>query len=334
MSRLTFPGWLAAIALVLVADLIWWRRTALVAIAAIAASWPMVWNTCPLNIGGGIPGGTPPDRVFTLMTYNAFNFTDQHGTYPGGVNPTISFILRTDADIVCIQELQVLEQQPERHIGQAQLDSLHARYPYIILSGYAVALMSKFPVTPVHLDVSSQERGNFCDAAAYVVDVEGRRLALFNVHMQSYSLTANDKAAYRDLTRLRPDEDIHELRNTLLYKLEVAAMRRSKQAHTLARYIEYYGGENVVLCGDFNDVPGCYTLRTLADTGMREVWPEVAFGPTWTYNANRFFFRIDHLMWRGAFRPVDIRRPHVPYSDHYPLVTTFVWDADSTAIHQ
>ena len=194
--------------------------------------------------------------------------------------------------------------------------------------------MSKFPVTPVHLDVSSQERGNFCDAAAYVVDVEGRRLALFNVHMQSYSLTANDKAAYRDLTRLRPDEDIHELRNTLLYKLEVAAMRRSKQAHTLARYIEYYGGENVVLCGDFNDVPGCYTLRTLADTGMREVWPEVAFGPTWTYNANRFFFRIDHLMWRGAFRPVDIRRPHVPYSDHYPLVTTFVWDADSTAIHQ
>ena len=39
-------------------------------------------------------------------------------------------------------------------------------------------------------------------------------------------------------------------------------------------------------------------------------------------------------MWRGAFRPVDIRRPHVPYSDHYPLVTTFVWDADSTAIHQ
>ena len=140
---LTFPGWLAAIALVLVADLIWWRRTALVAIAAIAASWPMVWNTCPLNIGGGIPGGTPPDRVFTLMTYNAFNFTDQHGTYPGGVNPTISFILRTDADIVCIQELQVLEQQPERHIGQAQLDSLHARYPYIILSGYAVALMSK-----------------------------------------------------------------------------------------------------------------------------------------------------------------------------------------------
>ena len=152
--------------------------------------------------------------------------------------------------------------------------------------------------------------------------------------MQSYSLTANDKAAYRDLTRLRPDEDIHELRNTLLYKLEVAAMRRSKQAHTLARYIEYYGGENVVLCGDFNDVPGCYTLRTLADTGMREVWPEVAFGPTWTYNANRFFFRIDHLMWRGAFRPVDIRRPHVPYSDHYPLVTTFVWDADSTAIHQ
>ena len=330
---LSFPIWLAALAVVLVLDLIWWRRTALVAVAAIAAAWPMVRDTCPLNIGGGIPNGTPAERVFTLLTYNAYNFTDRTCSYPDDTNPGLSFILRTDADIVCIQEMQLFEQQPARHIWQAQLDSLHARYPYIVLSGYAVAIMSKFPVTPIHLDVKSRERGNYCDVGAYVVEVEGRRLALFNVHLQSYSLTEDDKATYRGLTRLRPDEDIHELRNTLLYKLELAAMRRARQAQMLARYVEYYGGENVVVCGDFNDVPGCYTLRTLADAGLREVWPEVGFGPTWTYNDNRFYFRIDHVLWRGALRPVDIERIRVPYSDHYPLLTTFVWDSASDEIH-
>lgn len=326
---LSFPIWLAALVCVLILDLIWWRKTALVAIAAIVASWPMVRDTCPLNIGGGIPKGTPTERVFTLLTYNAYNFTDRTDSYPDDTNPGLSFILRTDADIVCIQEMQLFEQQPARHIWQAQLDSLHARYPYIVLSGYAVAIMSKFPVTPIHLDVKSRERGSYCDIGAYVVEAEGRRLALFNVHLQSYSLTDDDKAAYRDLTRLRPDEDIHELRNTLLYKLELAAMRRARQAQMLARYVEYYGGENVIVCGDFNDVPGCYTLRTLADAGMREAWPEAGFGPTWTYNDNRFYFRIDHVLWRGALRPVDIERIRIPYSDHYPLLTTFVWDAPS-----
>lgn len=323
---LTFPGWLALTVMLLVLDLIRWRKTALVAIVALAASWPMVWDTCPLNIGKGIPDGTPHDRVFTLLSYNVYNLRDRTESYPDRTNPTLSYILRMDADIVCLQELAVLEQMPDRHLYKAQLDSLHERYPYAILSGYALTFLSKYPVTPIHLDVTTRERGNYCDIGGYMVEIEGHRLAVFSVHLHSYSLTASDKSLYRDLTKLRADEDLHELRNTLLYKLEVAAMRRATQAATLKRYIEYYGGENVVVCGDFNDVPGCYTLHALAEAGMREVWPEVAFGPTWTYNDNRFYFRIDHVLWKGRMRPADISRGNKRFSDHYPLLTTFYWE--------
>jgi len=335
---LTFPAWLAAVAAILVADIIWWRKTSLVAIAALAAAWPMVWNTCPLNIGAGIENGTKPERIFTLLTYNVCNLKDATGKYPGDVNPTISYILRTDADIVCLQELKMLEQLPEKHIGKAQLDSLHERYPYILLSGYAMAVLSKHPLTNLHLDVTSREPGNYCDVAGVVAEIEGHRLAIFSVHLQSYSLSKDDKATYRDLTRLRTDEDLHEIRNTLLYKLELAAMHRAKQAAMLGRYVDYYGGENVIVCGDFNDVPGCYTLRTLAEHGLREVWPAVGFGPTYTYNDNRFYFRIDHVLWRGELRPAGINRGNVRYSDHYPLLTTFVWDeseptTDNTTNH-
>jgi endonuclease/exonuclease/phosphatase (EEP) superfamily protein YafD len=325
---LSFPAWLALSVFLLVADMIWWHKTALVPVAAILASWPTVWASCPLNIGGGIPHGTPSERVFTLLTYNVNNLRDVKDNYPGGVNPILSEILRIDADIACVQELKILECNRDFAITQAQIDSLHARYPFVTLNGHAMAIFSKYPVTPLHLEKPKRERDNFADISGYVAEVEGHRLAIFSVHMQSFRLTREDKAAYRDLTRLRSDESIDDLRNTLLYKLELAAMRRAVQASDLCRYIEYYGGENVVVCGDFNDVPGCYTLHMLADQGLKEVWPEVAFGPTHTYNDNRFFFRIDHVLWKGAFRPAGIKRGDLKGSDHYPLLTTFVWDED------
>lgn len=326
---LTFPGWLAATAVMLVADLIWWRKTSLIAIGCILAAWPMVWNTCPFNISSGIPRGTSPDRVFTVMSYNVCQMKNFRGGYPGGVNPTVSYILSQDADIVCLQEMNYFEPVEQFHFTQAQLDSLQSKYPYIMLGAHGVVTLSRYPLRNIHLDINSRRRGGWCDMGAWEVDVEGRRLALFSLHLQSFSFTKEDKAEYLSLTRLEKKENLGELRGSLIGKLEKAAVHRADQAQMLSRYIEYYGGENVIVCGDFNDVPGCYTLHCLADCGMKEVWPEVAFGPTYTYFDNRFYFRIDHMLWRGRLRPAGIRRGNVRYSDHAPLIATFVWDEDS-----
>lgn len=322
---LTFPLWLLAMVVLLVIDLLWWRKTALVALIALAASFPMVWNVCPLNIGGGIPKGTPPERIFTLLTYNIFNFNDRTGRYDGDVNPGVSYILRTDADIVCLQELKVLQQDSELHIGKAQLDSLHERYPYILLSGQALAILSKYPLTNLRIKPSLGLQGNFCDIGAYTVEIDGRRIAIFNLHLQSYGLTNDDKSTYREITNLRHVDET-EVREGLIAKLKKAAYERALQAHMLCRFVEYYGGENVIVCGDFNDGPGCYTLRQLGEIGMHEVWPAAGFGPTWTYNDNRLYFRIDHVLWRGAMQPAGISRGRSRISDHYPLLTTFVLD--------
>ena len=227
---LSFPAWLALSVFLLVADMIWWHKTALVPVAAILASWPTVWASCPLNIGGGIPHGTPSERVFTLLTYNVNNLRDVKDNYPGGVNPILSEILRIDADIACVQELKILECNRDFAITQAQIDSLHARYPFVTLNGHAMAIFSKYPVTPLHLEKPKRERDNFADISGYVAEVEGHRLAIFSVHMQSFRLTREDKAAYRDLTRLRSDESIDDLRNTLLEKetVVVVGVRRTE----------------------------------------------------------------------------------------------------------
>ncbi|MDE6271110.1 MAG: endonuclease/exonuclease/phosphatase family protein [Muribaculaceae bacterium] len=326
---LSFPIWLAAIAFLLILDLVWWRKTSLIAICSIMAAWPLVWDTCPLNIGGGIPSGTPPERIFTVMTYNVQRLLDFQKQYPDSINPTVTYILREDPDIVCLQELSELAPNKRMCLTQSQIDSLHARYPYIILSGKEIVTMSKFPLESIHLDMQSRQRENFCDIGAYVVNIEGHRLALFSLHMQSYRFTKKDKSDYLELTRMQSEEDLKEVRHTLMQKLEQAAVHRADQAEMLGRYIDFYGGENVLVCGDFNDVPGCYTLHCLADHGMKEVWSEAAFGPTYTYFDNRFYFRIDHMLWRGRFQPAGIRRGKSRTSDHAPLIATFVWDEDA-----
>ena len=43
--------------------------------------------------------------------------------------------------------------------------------------------------------------------------------------------------------------------------------------------IRHYGGPNVIVCGDFNDVPGSYPVRSFADAGFQSVYPKIGFGP-------------------------------------------------------
>ena len=77
------------------------------------------------------------------------------------------------------------------------------------------------------------------------------------------------------------------------------------------------------MAGDFNDVPGCYTLEYLADLGFHNVYSEIGCGPDITYNSDRFYFRIDHVLYRGALQPLSIRRGRIRSSDHYPLIVDF-----------
>jgi orotate phosphoribosyltransferase len=98
----------------------------------------------------------------------------------------------------------------------------------------------------------------------------------------------------------------------------------------LARLGEYYaraiegafGTDFDVLFGPaYKGIPLCAaTAMKLSDVYGQNL--------TFTYNRNRLYFRIDHVLYRGALRAVNVRCEHSgtgSHSDHYPLLTTFVW---------
>lgn len=317
---LSYPFWVAGAFVTIALDIFLCHKALLVGVLAIAGCIPSLWNFSPLNI---LPAKAPEgSRTFTFMTYNVAAFHHFTYSFPGDINPTMSFILNTDADIVNLQEVYTFATSESEHITAQQVDSVYRLYDDVIISGEMQALLSKFPADPIQSDWRNM-RGN--EIAIFRVFIGDTPVTIFNVHLQSYGLTASDKLLYRELTEMNMLDfgKIDQVRRDLLSKINIAACRRAEDTRHLAELIRRFGGPNVIVAGDFNDVPGCYTLDYLADLGFKEVYPEVGFGPMITYNSDKFYFRIDHVLYRGDLKPLSMERGRVRSSDHYPLIVKF-----------
>lgn len=319
-----FPGWLLFLLLMIILDALWCRKALVVCGLAVAVCFHAILDFAPLHVCE--PSTKEGSPTFTLLSFNVENFTSQSGEYPDGCNPAISYILQADADVVCIQEAAPLVEKPMKNtvIAQSQIDSLYRRYPYIMMNGYTQMIMSKYPAEAVHTGTASKRS---MIGVAHLT-IEGVQVALVNVHLQCYSLTHSDKSLYQDLTSANNDTiDLRSgmglVRSRLLSKIQRAAERRAAEAERIVNYLHKFGGETAIVAGDFNDVPGCYTLHRLADAGMRQVYSEVAFGPAITYYVDRFYFRIDHVLYRGRLKPLSMRIGGSRASDHLPVLTTF-----------
>lgn len=327
---MTLPVLIPLGVVMLFVDFLWLRRWTLVMAACVALSLPLAFLLYPVNI----PRGEVPERLkdesWTLMTYNITNYQDITGEYPNGRNPGIQYILSENADVVVLQEGHWLTEVPGFHLDREQLDAVHRQYPYVIV-GRDITMLSKFPADTVPL---SNFPGQLYDSSllhskvgCFVLDIYGRRTAIFGVHLKSLGLTPADKTAYEDVTKVEglvSKTDMNEIEKDVVTKIADANVARATHIEALCSEIEALGYENTIVCGDFNDTPGCYALRKLSALGLREVYPLVGNGYMNTYNKDRLLFQIDHVLFRGCFRPWSMRRGNLRSSDHYPLITVFV----------
>lgn len=323
---LSFPLWLIGVLAVSLLDLLWCRKALVISAISLLAASPAIWDFCPLNIFNSAPEKYRDQPQFTLLSYNVLNFTPVSGEYPGGTNPALSFIINTKADIVVLQEageLPSVSRDPQAlsYCTAAQLDSLADIYPYII-SSRTQMLMSKFPARAVPIGKQGRK---LSEIAAFRVEIDSMEITVIDVHLESYRLRDSDKELFRDVTTIKKDniELLDEVKSQLISKVQLAAERRENDARRLGAIIKRLGSPNLIVTGDFNDVPGCYTLRALSDYDLRQVYPRVGIGPKITYHSGRFLFRIDHTLYRGDLVPLSVERPTPQCSDHYPLLTTF-----------
>lgn len=317
---LGFPIMFWVVAVLLVFQLFWHRRGAVLCAAGMLICAGPCLSYFPLNfLKNKIPEGA---ETFTLMSYNTHQFWMPGGkaTTDGSDNPTLQYIIDSGVDVVCLQEATTMH-FPD-HFGAAQLDTLHSIYPYVLLTREEITLFSKYPVEAVHLDVNKENFPGGSAGCFRITLPSGRAVTVFDVHLQSFRLDPDDKEVYLKLTELK-GEDFDAVRSQLLAKIKLAAIGRARDIQQLMRYIRLYGGPDVIVTGDFNDVTNCYAIHTLENAGFKDVFTSVGLGPMITYNQDRFYFCIDHTLYRGDIAPLAIRKDKIALSDHYPVITTF-----------
>lgn len=325
---MSFPIWAVTILPVMVINFFWSRKWCLWMAVCTAAALPMVFNVFPLNI----PRGEVPDRLkdqaWTLLSYNVSNFFDPTEAYSGNRNPMVEYLLRQDADVAVLEEAYYLRPISILFITDSVLAKVNEKYPYIFV-GQDVTILSKFPARVIPLTAFPNQtytEPHGSAIGAYEVDINGEKIAIIGVHLRSLGLRSIDKDMFEDITKgsIIKENELQAIKTGIIDKIADANKHRAIQIRSLIEEIQRLGYDNVIVCGDFNDTPGSYPLRCLRDIGMTEVYPLVGNGYMNTFHADMMLVRIDHVLFKGDMLPWNMIRDKVPYSDHYPLYTTFV----------
>lgn len=311
----------------------WWHAAAM-AVAVVAVA-PQLLTLCPLGMGGDASGcGIDTLRV---MTYNVAAFPH---IFTEDSNDVMRTILDLDADVVLMQEVPHcdLDFKYDTVRGlKPYYEELNRKFPYRSYThNDEVAVMSKFPFT---IDtIVPAKRGYdtlnyFQDmehypCLAFDVVVNGHPVRLISAHLQSYGLSNADKSITGTEAH---DFDVMQGSRvdgmSMPQKLSRAFALRADDAQNLRNAIDD-GPQDVIVCGDFNDVPGSYCYRTVMGDDMHDAFAQCGRGYGYTYGMHRFFFKIDHILYRGSMQALETRVYNdlsLTYtaSDHYPQVTTF-----------
>lgn len=312
---LAYPILLPVVVLFLLVWIFTDCRFLLVSGIVLAATIGQIWSFCPLNFGGA----SGQDADFRVMTYNTF------GMRSPDTSPTVvDEILEYDADFVCIQESAPVPVIRNRFKGHGW-EKIEQRYPHFDVSAATnLGYLSKKPVETIAEDYDDQY---FC-YAIYRTTIGKRQAYFFSIHLESIGLSNSDKQLYMELTA--PDDrnrSLRGVRSQLLSKLGRAFRARAKQAELIREKIDSIRDRQpdaaIFVCGDFNDTPQSYAYQTIKGD-MNDAYIDGALGPTYTYNANRFYFRIDHILYEGnSIEATSAARGSSKASDHYPVIADF-----------
>ena len=325
IAGLAFPFVMGSVLLVAFLCLVLRQWRALVIVAgAILLAWPTIRLHAPLSGAKEIPQDV---TTFRVMTYNVAGFEELEAK-------TLRYILAQDADFVLMQETTWTSMDftdLPQHVDLRE--ELEQKYPYHSQGYHDLAILSKLPYT-VYNDTTLMQRSGTADdnsgyhyyAKAFDLKVAGRPLRIVNVHLQSIGLSNDDKTLYKKITsnEINSRQDISQVRHSILSKLAGAFRRRAGEAQQLRSFLdEVTSVPDVIVCGDFNDTPGSYCYRTIRGKDFNDAFADCGRWPTFTFNRDRFYFKIDHILYRGGLQAMNIRCDRAGGSDHYPQLATF-----------
>ncbi len=272
------------------------------------------------------------ESSFRLLTYNV-NRAHSISKNESTTHELIDFITQQDADIILLQEYN-------HQLYPEVRESLSAAYPYGLKSEGSndrfKTVFSRYPVENyeqlwVWADDSRYElfqHAWYCKAkdcgkeilpvCSMVVNVSGQQLRIVNCHLMSnnYSVVIRN-------TLNKGRSLVHAIL-PILARLDYGYDVRKLQAEIIAKHLKNTHEDGVIVCGDFNDISGSSTLRTLQKMGLKDAWWHKGCGFGFTFHGMKLRLRLDHVLFSGrSLRLDNVFIPHSKCSDHDPIVCNF-----------
>lgn len=268
-----------------------------------------------------------PTDCIKILSYNVRAFSYRKAA-DAQKDPMFDYIKSMDADIICFQEFMAKpDDQRGNMISLSQVNKIFSEYPYskyINLgeyhnkSGYGLACYSKFPITRAERLPLMENRYNGC--VAFELEINGKKVLLMNNHLVTNGITGEDKELYRQLTTSHDRETLERVSRNMKARLGAAYRSREKDVNFIVDYIGKQQYDALIVCGDFNDTPISYAYAKMKGD-LTDAYANTGLGQGITYNANKFWFRIDYIMHSDEFESYNCEVGDKKYSDHYPVTT-------------
>ena len=260
-----------------------------------------------------------PEHSLKILSYNVMGFDG--GRKKDGKNGILSYLQNCGADVLCLQEFMI---HSAPNLTRTEIDKALRDYPYRRIdrlgdasySANNIACYSKYPILSAR---KLAYKSNCNGSVVYELKVGTDTLTLINNHLESNKLTEEDKQVYTGMLADPEKEKVKTGARLLLGKLAEASAIRGPQADAVADAIRASSHSKVIVCGDFNDTPISYARRVIGH-GMSDAFTQSGQGLGISYNRNRFYFRIDHILVSKNLRTYHCTVDrNIQDSDHYPI---------------
>lgn len=266
----------------------------------------------------------PGQQTFKIMSWNVLHTDDiRKPGYEG--NRAIEYMMDSGADVICLAELNNFGPGELKKAPQSLIDSLFKIYPYKAgLSSSDIKIISKYPVERAGIP-TTDSNGNHQRFDLFKVKMPGHTVDVAMVHLYSYDLSEEERQVVTEIKSVKSAKSsVKEFKGSILSKLKNAFRMRAQNATELRETIKGVSGP-LIVCGDFNDVPGSWAYNIIRGDDLRDAYAETNFGPTFTYNLHAFYFHIDQMLYRGPLEALSLKVGKINSSDHYPLIGKFAF---------
>lgn len=260
-----------------------------------------------------VPFSTPPvdSDPTTIATYNvrAFYQVDK------AAEQIARWSSNWNIDVLCLQEVR-----------KSRVSTLEERYPFRAYapagSSYSVAILSNYEILESSgLTFDGMEQSEYFGRSAIYADVvlPFDTVRILNIHLSSTGVRDGDMSV--EPTR----EQLLEAGQFLARTIASSDAARGIQAESILNWVQE-SPYPVILAGDFNGVPGGNLYARLL-THLNDPYVFKGHGDMGTFEPlkRRYLpLKIDWTLHSPELHSTGQFVDHVPYSDHFPLITTFL----------